>query len=183
MQIHKKEEEFIALLERNWRLMYNVCLHYVGGDTNSVDDLLQDLRIQLWEIYANYRAVWFRGESKESSWIFKVACSVGSKYRARQKRSVPHAQIGDLPEDSGDDGASAFYESPEQDVTEIMYNLINRLSDRDRATILLYIGGCSHTEIAQRTGTTTTNVGTRIMRIKKKLKQLYIKHYGKQQQT
>ncbi|MBR3958901.1 MAG: hypothetical protein IKJ81_02485 [Bacteroidales bacterium] len=40
---------------------------------------------------------------------------MGSKYRARQKRSVPHAHIGDLQEDSGDDGASAFYESPEQE--------------------------------------------------------------------
>jgi DNA-directed RNA polymerase specialized sigma24 family protein len=56
--------------------------------------------------------------------------------------------------------------------TEILYQCIDELIEIDKALILLYLDGNSHEEIAEITGMSKTNVGTRIGRIKEEIKNL-----------
>ena len=51
-----------------------------------------------------------------------------------------------------------------------LYIAIKKLSEVDRAIILLYLEEKSYKEIAEITGTNTNNVGVRIGRIKERLK-------------
>ena len=51
-----------------------------------------------------------------------------------------------------------------------LYKSIQKLSVIEKGIILLYLEAKSHEEIASITGFSTTNVGTRISRIKEKLK-------------
>jgi len=51
-----------------------------------------------------------------------------------------------------------------------LYSHIRNLSTIDKGLILLFLEGKSHDDIATITGFTKTNVGTRISRIKEKLK-------------
>jgi RNA polymerase sigma-70 factor (ECF subfamily) len=71
----------------------------------------------------------------------------------------------------------------EQDVlTEerisILYNHIKSLSTVEKGIILLFLEGKSYDEIAIITGFTKTNVGTRLNRIKEKLKSQINKNHG-----
>ena len=58
-----------------------------------------------------------------------------------------------------------------------MLNLaIRSLSKIERAIILLNMEGCSYDEIAETVGITKSNVGVKILRIKKKLKEKLERH-------
>ena len=53
---------------------------------------------------------------------------------------------------------------------QLLYTHIKELQAIDRGIILLYLEGKKHDEIATITGLSTSNIGTRIGRIKKRLK-------------
>ena len=54
----------------------------------------------------------------------------------------------------------------------LLYDAIRRLSEVDRAVILLYLEEKSYQEIADIIGTNPNNIGVRIKRIKERLKKL-----------
>jgi RNA polymerase sigma-70 factor (ECF subfamily) len=56
-----------------------------------------------------------------------------------------------------------------------LYDQIHKLSDVEKGIILLFLEGKKHEEIAAITGFSSTNVGTRIGRIKEKLRKQIIK--------
>lgn len=53
-----------------------------------------------------------------------------------------------------------------------LYRLINKLGQLDKSIILLYLEEKSYEEIAEITGLTTTNVATKLNRIKDKLRKM-----------
>ena len=52
-----------------------------------------------------------------------------------------------------------------------LQQLINQLDEINRALILLYLEGYAQDEIAQMVGLSVSNVGTRILRIKQRLRE------------
>ena len=56
-----------------------------------------------------------------------------------------------------------------------LYQMIKKLNEGERGIILLYLEGKKYEEIADITGFSTTNIGTRLNRIKQKLKNQIIK--------
>ncbi len=57
------------------------------------------------------------------------------------------------------------------DDVRLLQQLISRLDEMSRALVVLYLEGYSHAEIAEILGISVTNVGTRINRIKNRLKE------------
>jgi RNA polymerase sigma-70 factor (ECF subfamily) len=71
------------------------------------------------------------------------------------------------------DGILLKQENYEQLLEErliVLYTNIRNLGDIDRGIIFLFLEGKKHEEIAAITGITTSNVGTRMARIKEKLR-------------
>jgi len=62
-------------------------------------------------------------------------------------------------------------ESPdeEQEDIRLLYQFIDELKELDRALMLLFLEGKSHKEMSTILGLSTTNVATKLNRIKKKL--------------
>jgi RNA polymerase sigma-70 factor (ECF subfamily) len=60
----------------------------------------------------------------------------------------------------------------EQEQVQQLYQLIQKLNQEEQALIYLYLDDKSHKEIADIMGFSVSNVGTKIQRIKLKLKQL-----------
>jgi RNA polymerase sigma factor (sigma-70 family) len=56
---------------------------------------------------------------------------------------------------------------------EQLYILIDRLNPLEKAIMILYLEGRNHKEMAEIMGTSTTNISTRINRIKNKLSSNY----------
>ena len=153
----KNEEEFVALVRANERIIYKVCSFYLSPNVTA-EDLYQEVVANLWRGYSG-----FRGESAPSTWIYRIALNTCVSYMRRERRRM-------LPV-----AAEATIEAPfEPDGTEdrvaILYRLISTLGAIDKAVILLWLEEKSYAEIAEITGLTSTNVGVRLTRIKNRLK-------------
>jgi RNA polymerase sigma-70 factor (ECF subfamily) len=150
----RNEEEFIALVRANERIVYKVCSFYVSPRV-SAKDLYQEVVANLWRGYSR-----FRGESAPSTWIYRIALNTCVSYIRRENR---HRRIAEqMPKTPAEEG--------NDDRITLLYELIATLSALDKAVILLWLEEKSYTEIAEITGLSSSNVGVRLTRIKNRLK-------------
>ncbi|MDN5204182.1 sigma-70 family RNA polymerase sigma factor [Fulvivirgaceae bacterium BMA10] len=155
--MHK--EEFIHQLKENEGIIYKVVSVYA---TNVEDrkDLYQEIVYQLWKSHPS-----FKHESKFSSWMYRVALNTSiSQFKREQKR------IEQVPIDTFLLNKMEQIDSLMEEEMTLLYAQIQKLSVIEKGIILLYLEGKSHDEIATITGFTPTNIGTRLSRIKIKLK-------------
>ena len=123
-------------------------------------DLYQEIVYQLWRSFDSFDA-----RSKWSTWMYRVALNTAISYlkKARSKVKKVHS-----------DHLENFKFEPFDPVMEEriawLYKSIQKLNVVEKGIILLYLEGKSHEEIATITGFSTSNIGTRISRIKDKLK-------------
>ena len=68
-----------------------------------------------------------------------------------------------------------FYNTEFEERIKILYNQIHQLNVLEKGLMLLLLEGKKYEEIAEITGLTPSNVGTRISRIKTKLKSQIVK--------
>lgn len=154
-----KEEKFIQLIKENEGIIYKITRIYSNNE-NDLKDLYQEVVYQLWKSYDS-----FRGESKLSTWMYRIALNTAlfhSKQAARNGHKVGLDKIVLKQEN---------YDPILEERLAIMYEHIKALNDLEKGIILLFLEGKKHEEIAEITGISATNVGTRIGRIKQKLKE------------
>ncbi|WP_223816209.1 RNA polymerase sigma factor [Adhaeribacter rhizoryzae] len=163
MNSASEKEWFIGILKEHRRILYKVVYAYCQSPEDR-KDLEQEIIIQLWKSLKHYNK-----DFKPSTWIYKIALNVAiSHYRKdfkRKKTNIPYdGTIFQIAEEAN---FSEEYISK----TEQLYKFINRLNEFNKAIIILYLEDKSYKEIADIIGLTETNVGTKINRIKKKLKE------------
>ncbi len=150
------EKEFIEMVQQHERIIYKVASFYVEKNV-SLNDLYQEVVINLWKSYAA-----FHGNSKLSTWVYRIALNTCISFFRREKKKPVHVEVSlDIPAEQGNG----------EDIEEL-YVLINRLGKLERALVLLYLDEKSYQEIADITGLTVSNVATKLSRIKDKLRQM-----------
>jgi RNA polymerase sigma-70 factor (ECF subfamily) len=155
------DEEFAALLERQQRALYKVAYIYCR-DPEERRDLIQEMAIALWRSRAK-----FNNQSGIDTWTYRVAVNVAISYRRRESRRIRDTQPLELGLNLVD--ANEVFGGDRHN-GRILRELIDGLDELDRALVLLYLEGFDHAEIARLLGTTGSNVGTRLGRIKLRLK-------------
>ena len=154
MEKQNPETEFLGMLRQYNRIIYKVASVY-ADETNTIDDLYQDVVLNLWKAFPS-----FRGDSQLSTWIYRVALNTCvSFYRRNVRRPTCVKMTEDL---------KAYTE--ENEAVAELYNRISQLKKLERALIFLYLEDRPYKEIADIMGITPTNVSTKINRIKDKLK-------------
>ena len=121
---------------------------------------MQEIAYQLWKSFDSFE---FR--SSFSSWLYRVALNTAIQSLKREKSFLTHNLDFDILKLTTEENQ---YDTRER-VGSLM-NAIHSLQQIDKGIILLYLEENSHAEIAEIIGISITNVGTRIQRIKKKLK-------------
>lgn len=150
------EKEFLKMIASYERIIFKVASFYADKE-NPISDLYQEIILNLWKGYPS-----FRGDSKQSTWIYRIALNTCVSFYRKQKKGVAYIDItADIP---------AIYEA--NDNIKELYMLIDRLGKIERALVLLYLEEKSYKEISDITGLTVTNVATKLARIKEKLKQM-----------
>ncbi len=156
----KNEEEFVAMVRANERVIYKVCSFYVSPAV-PVEDLYQEVVANLWRGYSR-----FRGESTLSTWIYRVALNTCVSYMRRERKVQRSATAtAELPVE-----APREHDGGGGDRVALLYRLIATLNALDKAVILLWLEEKSYAGIAEITGLTPANVGVRLNRIKNRIK-------------
>ena len=76
------EHKFVTQLKENQRIVHKICKLYTYDD-DSHNDLFQEITIQLWKAYPK-----FRGDSKFSTWMYRVALNTAITLYRKSKRSI-----------------------------------------------------------------------------------------------
>jgi RNA polymerase sigma-70 factor (ECF subfamily) len=156
------EKEFVKLINDYRSLIFKVCNLYCS-DPESRRDLFQEVVLQLWKSFPG-----FRRESSNSTWIYRIALNTAiSNFRKESKRpgKRPLSMLEvDIPDMSGI--------SEEIENRSTLKLAIEKLTEIEKAVIMLYMDDKSYDQISEIIGISNSNVGVRLNRIKNKLSNL-----------
>ncbi|MEO9803976.1 MAG: sigma-70 family RNA polymerase sigma factor [Reichenbachiella sp.] len=154
------EENFVQVLNNNQGIIRKVANSYCKniGDR---DDLIQEITIQLWKSWKGYNDTY-----KISTWIYRIALNVAISFYRKTYRHNRLNQIT-LEEDAFIDHSENSHQS--ENIRQL-YQFISKLSELNKALILMHLDRYDYEEIASIMGISRTNVSTKISRIKQHLK-------------
>ncbi len=158
----KQKDQFLDILEKNIGIIIKIARAY-SKTLHDKEDLINDITLELWKSFGR-----FRGDSKISTWIYRIALNTSMNYKRKREKD----RLFFLDDLKQIDNVSWLIEQPDSSHSDILYQCIDDLNQLNKAIILLYLDGNSHDEISEVTGISKTNVGTRISRIKEQIKNL-----------
>lgn len=153
----KDTSTFVQLIKNNEALIYKITKAY-AQDAEDQKDLYQEVIYQLWRSFNS-----FKNQSKWTSWMYRVTLNTAITHLNKQKKQRPEDLDFELLQPAEQDPVL-------EERLELLYEKIKQLSLANKSIILLYLEGKNHQEIAEITGFSKTNIGTRLARIKQKLK-------------
>lgn len=159
-----KKETFIASIKENEGLIFKIASVY-SNSYHDKQDLVQEIIYQLWKSYHT-----FNQKSSLSTWMYRVALNVSIYQLKISKRRVSTLPIEDKLLD--------YQETDSADIEnkwEAFRLQIDNLNLLDKAIVMLYLDNKSYDEIAEVIGISPSNVGTKLSRIKEKLKTKILK--------
>ena len=161
----KLSEQFLSVFEDNTGIIIKIARAFTRT-SHDREDLINDIALELWKSFER-----FKGDSKISTWIYRVAINISMNYKRNKKKDSLFSFLYDFKKV---DSLPWLIEQDNSSESEILYNCIDELNEINKAIILLYLDGNSHDEISEIMGISKTNVGTRIGRIKEQIRNLAI---------
>lgn len=127
------------------------------------EDLFQEIVIQLWKAWPG-----FRGESKFSTWMYRIAINTAISGLRRKKNHMVYMGPDELPAEIKDDSDA----SEKEERLQQLYAAIRQLSELERAIIMLYLEDKNYEEIEDILGINQNNLRVKMNRIREKLRKL-----------
>lgn len=155
----QQDKLFVELVKANEGIIFKVASLYTSNPEDQ-QDLYQEIVYQLWKSFAS-----FQGRSKWSTWMYRVALNTAIRQVQAVKRRPLNKDLSNVLELKMEQVDSLLEEQTKQ-----LYEAIKALNGVEKSIVLLYLEGKSYDEIAKITGFSSSNVGTRLSRIKLKLK-------------
>jgi RNA polymerase sigma factor (sigma-70 family) len=155
-----KKEQFIKAIKQHEGFIYKIASTYTNTSDDR-NDLVQEILYQLWKSFDS-----FQQKSSAGTWIYRVALNVAI-YQLKQSKkiiqtiSVEEHFLHPHQNESND----------EEEKWQRFRAQMDTLNLLDKGIVMLYLDNKSYDEIAAIIGISKTNVGTKLQRIKEKLKQ------------
>ncbi|MBN2867662.1 MAG: RNA polymerase sigma factor [Flavobacteriaceae bacterium] len=154
------EHNFVELLEKHQNIVHKVCRLY----TNNYDahnDLFQEITIQLWKAFPK-----FRGDSKFTTWMYRVGLNTAITLYRKSKRRIKTQEFDAIQFKI----SAEEYDSTEEEQLKLMYQAVHQLNDIEKALVFLYLEDKDYREISDTLGISEVNTRVKMNRVKKKLK-------------
>lgn len=152
------ERDFASLIKQHSRIINKVSYFY-ANDKLPFDDLRQEIYVNIWLGLKQ-----FRGDSKMSTWIYRVAVNSALMALRSSKPKIETVSV-----DFGLLDISSEADDVQRENLQVLQSLINRLEDIEKAIMLLWLDEHSYDEIADIIGLKRNTVAVKIHRIKDKL--------------
>jgi RNA polymerase sigma-70 factor (ECF subfamily) len=154
------EHKFIEEFQENQNIVHKVCRIYTNNQ-EAHNDLFQEITIQLWKAYPK-----FRGESKLSTWMYRIGLNTAITLYRKSKRTIKTQDFETVLYKI----ESTEYDATEEEQLTLMYKAIHQLSDIEKALIFLYLEDKNYKEISETLGISEVNARVKMNRIKTRLK-------------
>jgi len=163
MTAQQQETIFRRWLDQHIGLMLKV-VRGCAASPQDQDDLFQEVLLQTWSSIPA-----FRGEAKETTWIYRVAFNTALAWRrVERRRREGHEQF--LKFDVSPQAHPSHLDSqPEQEIVERLYTAIRQLPKVDASLALMHLDGLSYQEMAEVIGISENYIGVKLNRIRKQL--------------
>jgi RNA polymerase sigma-70 factor (ECF subfamily) len=160
------EKDFLDVLRQHERMIHKIC-HVYASDTSTKQDLFQEIILQLWKSFNR-----FRNESKISTWIYRIALNTALTQKRRSKSKVSLSFLGFIFEDKVEENDSSGY----QENLDLLYGAIGKLTEVEKAIVMLYLDDKSYEEMEEVLGISQGTLRVKMNRIKEKLRHIAKTH-------
>jgi RNA polymerase sigma-70 factor (ECF subfamily) len=176
MESDDAHPDFHSVFSEFQKPIYNFVLRMVK-DRSLAEELTQDIFIRTYNSLSD-----FRGDSKVSTWIFRIATNLCLDYfRSRPHKKEEKTDLLSSEEllkatvpDGGQKIQTAEDELINAEMSACVRGYIDDLPEDYRAVILLHdLQGFTNPEIARITGTSLENVKIRLHRARCKMKEVF----------
>jgi RNA polymerase sigma factor (sigma-70 family) len=154
------ETKFLSNFEQNQNIAHKICRIYTTNQ-DAHNDLFQEITIQLWKNYPK-----FRGDSKFSTWMYRVALNTAISLYRKSTRTVKTEDFSDFAYKI----KASDYDNTEELQLKALYKAIHKLNDIEKALIFLYLEDKPYKEISETLGISSVNARVTMSRAKEKLK-------------
>ena len=145
-------------------MLLKVCNVYCHSEFDR-QDLFQEIVIQLWKSFPR-----FRGESKFSTWLYRIALNTAISDLRRQKKNITLTEPANLPGDIEFEDIQYYKQQEEQ--LQQLHRAIEQLTEIEKAITMLYLEDKSYEEMEEILGISQNNLRVKMNRIKEKLRKL-----------
>lgn len=152
------EREFARFISQHSRIINKVSYFY-ATEQLPFDDLRQEIYVNIWRGLKQ-----FRGDSKISTWIYRVAVNSALMAIRSSKSRIETVSL-----DFGLLELSSELDDVQKENFQTLHSMINRLEKMEKAIILLWLDEYTYDEIADTLGLKRNTVAVKIHRIKDKL--------------
>jgi RNA polymerase sigma-70 factor (ECF subfamily) len=142
-------------------IIIKICRAYTDTQED-FEDYYQEVCLQIWKSKDR-----FREESKWSTWVYRLTLNCCLTLVKKKKNNRQN-----MPSDFEQKEIGVETKTFEDESLNLLYTAIRKLSEIDRAIILLYLEEKPNEVIADIIGTSKNNISVRIIRIKERLKKL-----------
>ena len=154
------ERKFVELLQKHQNIVHKICSLYTN-DSDAHKDLFQEITIQLWKAYPK-----FRGDSKFSTWMYRVGLNTSITLYRKSLRRVESQPIESVAYKL----SYEEYDNTKDEQLKMIYAAVYKLNDIDKGIVFLYLENKNYKEISETLGISEVNARVRMNRIKTKLK-------------
>lgn len=154
-----RRRAFEALLQTHRKIVFKVAAVYARSEEDR-RDLAQEILLQVWRSFGSYDP-----SRSFSTWMYRVALNVGLSHARRERER--HAPLDAALIDTL--GGGTPIDEPDERLVQLA-QAIESLDPLDRALILLWLDDQPYAEIAAVLGIGESNVGTRLGRIRERLR-------------
>ncbi len=157
------EQEFTRMVKEQKSTIYTVCMMF-SDNADEVDDMVQETLINMWNGFER-----FENRSNPRTWIWRIAMNTCISFdRKRRRQSDTASSLSTI----GISSVAVTDESQNDKQIRMLHDRIHKLGVFDRAIVLLWLEDLSYEEIGRIVGISAKNVGVRLVRIRKALKNM-----------
>jgi RNA polymerase sigma-70 factor (ECF subfamily) len=172
------EDAFRELVDEHQKFVTNTCYRFVQI-IETAEDITQDVFVEVFRSIHN-----FRGDSKLSTWIYRIAVTRSLDYLKMMKRKKRFAKLKSIFGDEGKEvEISSTHEIPgnkaeDEDRIRILNWALESLAENQRVAFTLSkYDEMTYKEISEIMGTTVSAIESLIHRAKTNLKKKLYKYY------
>ena len=154
------EHNFVELLQKHQNIVHKICRIYTDNE-HAHKDLFQEISIQLWKAFPK-----FRGDSKFSTWMYRVGLNTAITLYRKSLRRIKSQAIESVAYKL----SYIEYDDTKDQQLKLIYEAVKKLNDIDKGIIFLYLENKNYKEISDTLGISEVNARVRMNRIKTKLK-------------